>query len=253
MVTSIKHLLSKNDACLLLSLIYSSLSCAIEEDLINLINDLKWLFPHEFAACVLLHRSEALIDVSHSINVSYPPEWCSLYVSSGFDKSDPVVQEMARTGQGVQYWTDTYKKYDAKAFVSCARDFGLREGYSHGVRTRNGDKRSFFSFAGSSLDKHPRTELILAHVVPHLDQALKRIVGVGKEKAAGLGVELSSRETEVLKWAKDGKNTWEISVILSISINTVKFHLRNIMEKLDVVSRTQAVAVALQDGLLRTE
>jgi DNA-binding CsgD family transcriptional regulator len=42
-------------------------------------------------------------------------------------------------------------------------------------------------------------------------------------------------------------------MILSISINTVKFHLRNIMEKLDVVSRTQAVAVALQDGLLRRE
>ena len=132
-------------------------------------------------------------------------------------------------------------------------DFGLREGYSHGVRTLGGDKRSLFSFAGSSIDNHPRTELILGHIVPHLDQAFERIVGVGKEKTRRLCAELSSREKEILNWVKDGKSTWEISMILSISTNTVQFHMKNIMEKLQVVSRSQAVAVALQNGLLHIE
>jgi DNA-binding CsgD family transcriptional regulator len=53
-----------------------------------------------------------------------------------------------------------------------------------------------------------------------------------------------------LNWVKDGKTSWEISLILSISTNTVQFHIKNIMWKLDVVSRPQAVAVALQTGLI---
>ena len=134
-----------------------------------------------------------------------------------------------------------------------ARDFGLREGYSHGVRTLGGDKRSHFLFRRklyrqpSSYGAHP------GYIVPHLDQAFERIVGVGKEKTRRLCAELSSREKEILNWVKDGKSTWEISMILSISTNTVQFHMKNIMEKLQVVSRSQAVAVALQNGLLHIE
>ncbi len=247
-----RNLLTQEDSCLLLDLIYSSLSCDSEEQLISLINEFRRLFSYDFAVCAL-HRTEASIDANHFINVSFPPEWCSLYLSKGFDKTDPIVRESARNGNGLQYWPDTYKKYDARAFVSAAQDFGLREGYSHGVRSPGGDKKSHFSFAGRSVKRNPRTELILEHAVPHLDRAFNRIVGDGKERPSRLSAGLSSREKEVLNWAKDGKSTWEISVILSISKNTVKFHLKNIMGKLEVVSRTQAVAVALQNGLIRIE
>jgi DNA-binding CsgD family transcriptional regulator len=251
-VISSRHRLTQQDSSLLLDLIYSSLFCTTEEQLVALINEFKRLFSYEFAVCAL-HRTQASIDENHFINVSFPPGWCRLYVAEGFDKTDPIVRESARNGNGLQYWPDTYKKYDAKTFVSCAQDFGLREGYSHGIRSPYGDKRSHFSFAGRSVERHPRTELILEYAVPHLDRAFNRIVGEGKKKPSRLSAGLSSREREILSWAKDGKSTWEISVILSISKNTVKFHLKNIMEKLQVVSRTQAVAVALQNGLIRLE
>ena len=242
-------LLSKDDAFLLIELIHSTLSCVTEEQLISILRNLKNLFQYEFAVCAL-HRTGDLIDTNHFINVSFPRDWCRLYLAKGFDKIDPIVQESNKNGQGIQYWTDTYKKYNLEAFVSCARDFGLKEGYSHGVRSPGGDGRSLFSFAGNSMDRDPRTELVLEYVVPHLDQAFRRIAGAGGEKPDGLSAGLSSREREVLNWAKDGKTNWEISVILSISKRTVKFHLKNIMEKLSVVSRTQAVAVALQNGLI---
>ena len=41
--------------------------------------------------------------------------------------------------------------------------------------------------------------------------------------------------------------------ILGISERTVKFHIKNIMQKLDVVSRPQAVAVAIEQGLIEIE
>jgi len=64
---------------------------------------------------------------------------------------------------------------------------------------------------------------------------------------------LSKREEEVLTWSKRGKSSWEISAILDISERTVNFHVNNIMQKLNAVSRTQAVAVAIERGLIATD
>jgi DNA-binding CsgD family transcriptional regulator len=64
---------------------------------------------------------------------------------------------------------------------------------------------------------------------------------------------LSEREKEVLTWSKRGKSSWEISAILDITERTVNFHINNIMQKLNAVSRTQAVAVAIEKGLITTD
>jgi DNA-binding NarL/FixJ family response regulator len=60
---------------------------------------------------------------------------------------------------------------------------------------------------------------------------------------------LSRRESEVLNWLKTGKTSWDISVILGISERTVNFHVRNIIQKLNAVSRIHAVAVAAEKGI----
>ena len=58
------------------------------------------------------------------------------------------------------------------------------------------------------------------------------------------------REKETLKWAYEGKTAWEIGIILSISERTVKFHLNNIYQKLNVTNRSQAVAKAIRYGIV---
>ncbi|WP_019549155.1 response regulator [Streptomyces sulphureus] len=65
------------------------------------------------------------------------------------------------------------------------------------------------------------------------------------------GASLSSRETEVLGLVADGLTNLEISRRLHLSQATVKSHLVHIYAKLEVESRTAAVAVASRDGLLR--
>ena len=61
---------------------------------------------------------------------------------------------------------------------------------------------------------------------------------------------LTAREKEVLELIVTGASNLEISNHLSISIYTTKSHVRNILSKLQVVSRHQAVQVALRDGLV---
>jgi transcriptional regulator EpsA len=61
---------------------------------------------------------------------------------------------------------------------------------------------------------------------------------------------LSDRETEILRWVRDGKSNQEIGTILSISPLTVKNHMQRILRKLQASNRTQAVSKAISMKLL---
>ena len=62
--------------------------------------------------------------------------------------------------------------------------------------------------------------------------------------------ELSDREREVLEALVDGHGTKAIADKLFVSINTIRFHLQNIYNKLHVNSRTEAVAKALKNKII---
>lgn len=59
---------------------------------------------------------------------------------------------------------------------------------------------------------------------------------------------LTERETEVLQLLADGRSNKEIARQLQIAETTVKSHVKNIMQKLDVASRTQAALYAVRAG-----
>ena len=61
---------------------------------------------------------------------------------------------------------------------------------------------------------------------------------------------LSQREMDVLKLIVEGKSNNEIAEELYLSINTIKTHVRGIMNKLSVDDRVQAAVLALRSGLV---
>lgn len=65
--------------------------------------------------------------------------------------------------------------------------------------------------------------------------------------------DLTRRENDVLLLLAEGFSNKEIARNLNIGVSTVKTHLKSVMCKLDVKSRTQAFAVAVQRGLVLTE
>lgn len=69
--------------------------------------------------------------------------------------------------------------------------------------------------------------------------------------ATGAASALTQREREVLRFLADGLSNDEIGKQLFISPDTVRTHIGNAMQKLEADTRTQAVAVALRQSLIR--
>ena len=63
--------------------------------------------------------------------------------------------------------------------------------------------------------------------------------------------DLTARELEVLRLIRDGYRNKQIADQLTISENTVNFHIKNLMEKLRANDRTHAVTIALRRGFLQ--
>jgi DNA-binding NarL/FixJ family response regulator len=86
----------------------------------------------------------------------------------------------------------------------------------------------------------------LADGAPPADRASTTGLAAG---AAGPD-QLTERELEVLQLVVDGRRNKEIAAELGISENTVKYHLRNILDKLHARSRAEMVARAVRGGLV---
>lgn len=80
---------------------------------------------------------------------------------------------------------------------------------------------------------------------------LRRMAGqmARRETAENLGVPLTPRETQVLRLITMGLSNQDIGDALTISVETVKEHVQNLLRKLSVNDRTQAAVWALRHGL----
>lgn len=84
-------------------------------------------------------------------------------------------------------------------------------------------------------------------LAPEAAQALIQATRLPAEK---VGFDLTEREREVLALLVEGLNNTEIAERLVVSRSTAKFHVSSILSKLHASSRTEAVAIAVQNNLV---
>ncbi|HTA81096.1 MAG TPA: response regulator transcription factor [Terracidiphilus sp.] len=103
---------------------------------------------------------------------------------------------------------------------------------------------------GYMLKSMPRKQLV--EMVRRVHAGKKHIPPeVAAQLAEHLGDEsLSKREVEVLQKVASGKRNIDIAELLFISEETVKGHLKHIMEKLGARDRTEAVAIGIRRGMI---
>ncbi|WKZ33396.1 MAG: LuxR C-terminal-related transcriptional regulator [Thermodesulfobacteriota bacterium] len=236
---------SKRELSEILGIIQETLKCKSESDIVSLTGKIKELVYADMSVCALGETATgSLLKV---VNHNWPDEWAGIYTSEQLCKRDPVFL-FNISHQQAYTWSEAMRNFPGKPgedVMNKASEFRLKYGLSSGISS-DGPKGSIFSFAGDRDRFTSHHLMILDILTPHLHQALVRICG-SRFKA---DAPLSHREREVLKWVREGKTNWEISVILSISERTVKFHIQNIERKLNAVNKAHAIAIALDSGLL---
>lgn len=222
----------------------------------KVIENVQLFFNFEKAVCVLTEIANGPFpSLLEMVNVSYPEEWLKLYNKNAYHTIDPIVIRHFSDFKP-QRWSETYRRTSPanKKFIEIAKDFGLKNGVSHGIRDDLTSQASLFSFSGTSPKRHQSDVNQLEMIIPLLHIALSKYYN--HKKKLDLIAErekckpLTEREKEVLNWIKLGKTNWEISMILSISERTVKFHVINILKKLNTSTRTYAVAKAIHLSII---
>lgn len=185
------------------------------------------------------------------VNVSYPDEWLYLYWKNGYAGVDPVFRAASHSS-GTHIWKRTYQQATSNEeleFIETARGFGLTDGITTSSVDPACGLATFFSFAGEEEVDTERYAQLVEYLGHHLHLALMRTARRDAPATEQCIKELSPREVTILNWIKNGKTNWEVGQILGVTERTVRFHLASIFSKLDVTSRSQAVATAMEHGL----
>lgn len=243
--------LSKDEANFILDIIDKGLVCKSEEDFkTHLLSPLRGLIGAEIA--LLSWGNPFANKVEGVINLEFPEEYTQIYRHRFFE--DPAFK-LWLSNQKPFIFTKRYcgnSKGTLKPHLNCIAanfDFRTKKGIFHGLVEKDLRFGSHYTLSRPNERLDKRHSYILELLTPHLHQTLVRILN-GKPLYKTNGSPLTKRELEILKWIKEGKTGWEISAIINISENTVRFHIKNILKKLDAVNKTHAVAKAIEYRLI---
>lgn len=94
--------------------------------------------------------------------------------------------------------------------------------------------------------------VVTPHLATRLLDEFTRLAPTSREPSPQVNL-LTEREREVLDLVARGRGNREIAQQLDIAENTVKVHLRNILDKLQLRNRQHAAAFAVQEGLVSND
>ena len=190
----------------------------------------------------------------HEFLVTLPDNWVDHYLANDYGDLDPTFQR-AMNHLLPFSWREIGGRNDLtsgqRKVLDEAKDHGITYGATipihgpdSGLATLNvvcsGNERQFDEAYQQSY-----RDLIWVAVNTH-----EAFLGLAEDIAEHGRVRLTDRERDCLLWTARGKTAWEVGQILSISEETVLFHLKNVTRKLGVFSKHHAVVKAIVQGYI---
>jgi DNA-binding CsgD family transcriptional regulator len=188
----------------------------------------------------------------HGIQKNYPDDWMAHYVSKGYFNIDPVPKQ-AFSSPFPFTWDGLIEQSslndDELLVMNEAREARLLDGVGvpiYGV----GGEIAGLGIASSTGGIYPDKRLLC--IIRALANQFHYAYSIQPYEEAMQSPEtiLTAKEKEVLHWIAEGKSQEEIGDILHISANTVKYHTKNIFQKLDVSEKTLAVVKSIRLNII---
>jgi DNA-binding CsgD family transcriptional regulator len=199
---------------------------------------------------------------SHSFVVTtLPLEWVMLYDQRAYLEVDPRIQFGLDSPLPFIWDQSTVRGKSAAqdAFLDAAASHGIRSGLS--ISMRDSHARGGFTALSSevpTLDQVRRNEIsVNIGEIMALGQYFHELfisnILADKLPPTAHGVPLSARERQCLSMAANGLTSADIGVKLGITERTANYHFTNIISKLGVLNRKEAVAKAVARGFINIE
>jgi LuxR family quorum sensing-dependent transcriptional regulator len=218
-------------------------------EIMNAMGELLKKYGFEYH-CVsfLAGADETLEDVLLSTRL--PEEWLKLYEDRDYVHDDPAFRYAKTTVRPFRWFKeapyDPEREPRAAEVVRVAWDFGVRDGFVIPVASTTGRMGQVW-FGGRTLDLGGEQLPALHLMAIYAFDRIRKLHGAPLQHRANL----TPREREILILAANGKTSWEIGEVLHISSRTVKAHIKAACRKLDAVTRTQAVMIAIRDKIIQ--
>lgn len=189
-------------------------------------------------------------DVSEFMTAPTLTNWTAdeldAYHREGWGTRDPLLELLGQADLR-KLWkpSDWARSADTREYAEYLCSIGIRSGVTASVL---GTPETISAITALSF-----SDIIIDPDAPHAVAALAQTAST---QAAMLGIpsawppamfqalkKLSARQLEILQWASQGKSNRDIATIIGSSKRTIDYHMSEILRKLDVASRAQAVII----------
>ena len=189
----------------------------------------------------------------HEFLATLPDGWVDHYLQHDYGDLDPTFQ-----GAMIRLlpfrWRDIGQRNDLtsgqRRVLNEARDFGISYGATIPIHGPDSGLSALNVTCASERQLDEAFEesfRALTWIAVHTHEAFLRLAEDVVEQRR---VRLTDRERDCLLWTARGKTAWEVGQILTISEETVLFHLKNATRKLCVFSKHHAVVKAIVQGYI---
>lgn len=190
--------------------------------------------------------------LGNAILSSAPEEWLEKYWRERFDRIDPILIR-AREIMAPFVFDFEHEGKVARGphqiFYSSADEAGMRAGICMPVIAQFSDLFTLSLFTGDvTLPRKYQLQPVLSANAVALLHMCVEATEVTSTRAPS--IELTARQSMVLKWAAEGKTTQEIALLENMTHHNVNFHMKNIRRKLKTVTLPQTTALATKLRLI---
>jgi len=183
---------------------------------------------------------------------TFPDDWVTVYRRENLLFNDPIAKEIMYNTKPF-YWSEHIQSRTlcdkGRAFMDRAKQYGLVDGIGCSYLKNKGNLYTLSVAKTSPIESYDYDLLGNIYLLgSYLINAYE-----GDFASDDSNIKLSKQERTILNYAAIGKTDSEIAIVIGLSVNTVRYHWKNIFEKLDSYNRVFAIIRAINSGLISLE